>query len=547
MAENRDDMYVNRALDHTPSDTPVDPLARPLPEDSGDSTIDLKAVGDAATEEEIERTREEIEVTRTEISETVDALKEKLSPSHLMQEAKESLHDATVGRAQETAEHVMDKTREAMGVAQVKAQETWGTTQEKAQEVWGTTQETVRQTSSNLPAAVRQNPLPAILAGVGIGWMIWNAYQEGSQQRSSGGQQGTSRTSLPHESYGTQNYPYRAADLSTPPPPGSTAFPPGAAAPGTVPHAGEFSSGGTSEGGTDAMGQLQDMAHQAQGRTTDMVHQARDAAGQVTGQVQEKAGQVVDQAGQMAGQVRERAGEIVHQVQDRASELASQARTQAATATDSLQRMIDQNPVAVAAATAALGVVVGYLVPETKPEHRIMGETGGQIVEKARDTAQEVTQKVQHVAQHAMDTVKQQAQEVSTQVTDQVKEAVTETKDELKKTVEEEGLTAQGVKETVKGKASSGSSQGKSSKASGKSSGSSKKDQEDLFTTGSDQVVATDSSSLPIGDEANLRTDINPTNEGSGTLLDDEELEEEGSVADAAHASPSTSDKGPAA
>lgn len=42
--------------------------------------------------------RAEIQQTRAEMSETIDAIQEKLSPQRVMEQARETVRDATVGR-----------------------------------------------------------------------------------------------------------------------------------------------------------------------------------------------------------------------------------------------------------------------------------------------------------------------------------------------------------------------------------------------------------------------------------------------------------------
>ena len=54
----------------------------------------------SATTDEI---REQIELTRAEMSQTIDAIQERLSPSRLASDAKESVKEATVGRVRRLA------------------------------------------------------------------------------------------------------------------------------------------------------------------------------------------------------------------------------------------------------------------------------------------------------------------------------------------------------------------------------------------------------------------------------------------------------------
>lgn len=113
--------------------------------------------------------RAEIEETRAEMSETIDALQEKLSPQHLMEEAKETVRDATVGRIKDMASSATDT---ATGVA---------------------TQ--VQEGAQQAVEYVRENPWPALLIGAGVTWMLWQTQR--SQRRAPYSQSPSSRLRRP--------------------------------------------------------------------------------------------------------------------------------------------------------------------------------------------------------------------------------------------------------------------------------------------------------------------------------------------------------------
>src|SRR5947209_4082634 len=73
----------------------------------------------ASPEEDIAVVRAGIEQTRAEMSETIDAIEEKLSPSRIKQQAKETVKQATVGRASEAIHAVSETyTEKANAVSQ---------------------------------------------------------------------------------------------------------------------------------------------------------------------------------------------------------------------------------------------------------------------------------------------------------------------------------------------------------------------------------------------------------------------------------------------
>jgi ElaB/YqjD/DUF883 family membrane-anchored ribosome-binding protein len=90
--------------------------------------------------------RADIEQTRVEMSETVDAIQEKLSPQHIVEQAKETVRDATVGRIKDMASSVGET------VGDVATQ--------------------VQEGAQQAAEYVRDNPWPALLIGAGVTWML---------------------------------------------------------------------------------------------------------------------------------------------------------------------------------------------------------------------------------------------------------------------------------------------------------------------------------------------------------------------------------------
>lgn len=113
--------------------------------DSGD-TDNTDDSGDQSTTE----IRDDIEDTRARMGSTIDAIQEKLSPQRLMDEAKDTVRDATIGKAQEMASNVAD---------------------------------TAKETGSTLMDTIRDNPVPVALTAVGLGWLIWGARRKATERR----------------------------------------------------------------------------------------------------------------------------------------------------------------------------------------------------------------------------------------------------------------------------------------------------------------------------------------------------------------------------
>ena len=65
--------------------------------------------------------RSEIERTRAELGHTIDAIHDRLSPRRFMNEAKETISDATLGRAKRLAHRVTEAVQSGNGSENVSA------------------------------------------------------------------------------------------------------------------------------------------------------------------------------------------------------------------------------------------------------------------------------------------------------------------------------------------------------------------------------------------------------------------------------------------
>jgi hypothetical protein len=232
----------------------------------------------------------EIEQTREAMSETIESIGQKLDPSRLSEQAISTAREVTE-QAVSAATEVTAQAREAAAEVTVQARDAaievtkyaideakaaireladQATTAVRAstvgriEEMATYTRNTAQAAQTDLVSLVRQNPVPAALAAISLGW-LWS--------HRSGGSYGSGYSS---GSYG--DWDTRA----------------------------RYSTGGYSSdsGGTDVTGQARQMAGQA-------MDQMQERAGII----QEKAGQVQQQVGQIPAQIPMRAGQMQQQAQ----------------------------------------------------------------------------------------------------------------------------------------------------------------------------------------------------------------------------------------
>lgn len=109
-----------------------------------------------------EQLRAEIEDTRAEMSQTINEIQERLSPENVMDQVKERVREATVGKV----ERVMNKVGETIGEVT-----------EPAREVMGRAGNTIKETGRSAADVVWRNPIPVALIGLGLGMLMVRRYR----------------------------------------------------------------------------------------------------------------------------------------------------------------------------------------------------------------------------------------------------------------------------------------------------------------------------------------------------------------------------------
>ena len=106
---------------------------------------------------EASQIRAEIEDTRAEMSQTINEIQERLSPENLMQQAKETVREATIGKV----ERVMDRVGGTIAEAT-----------EPAREAMGRAGTALKETGRSVGDQVWRNPIPVALIGLGLGMLM---------------------------------------------------------------------------------------------------------------------------------------------------------------------------------------------------------------------------------------------------------------------------------------------------------------------------------------------------------------------------------------
>lgn len=174
-----------------------------------------------------------------------------------------------------------------------------------------------------------------------------------------------------------------------------------------------------------------------------------DRAGEVSERAGEIAGSARERVSELGSSARERASDIGEGARERLSDIGSRAREQGQRARGGLDRMMDENPLAVAAGVTILGLAIGLLVPESERENRLLGPTRDNLVDRAQTTAQrvkdaaleatnEVREVVREEAAYRAPEIKSSLKDAAASIGAQVKDAAGRVKEEAKLAAKEE-------------------------------------------------------------------------------------------------------------
>lgn len=227
-----------------------------------------------------------LDQTRSELAGTIGALEQRLRPKRLIDEAKEA--------AQEAASDLVHSAKASVR----------GATIGKVENMSRDMRDRVEDTRSSLMDTIRENPLPAAMAGLSLGWLMMN--------RASGS---SSRRRRRMASYGYTGYEdYRA-------------------------YGGPRYAGYESEQ-HHGVGAVVDEARE---RAAHAAERARGAAGDVA----ERAGDLADTAGEVVGRAGERAGEFAGEFGERATGAGS-----------TLWDVVSRNPIPAAMVALGFGMLM---------------------------------------------------------------------------------------------------------------------------------------------------------------------------------------------
>jgi len=298
--------------------------------------------------------RSDIERTRHEMSRTVNAIEERLSPAHFkeqitsvkehlveqIREAKAelvgSVHDAKENIKGDIADGIHDASARVRAATVGKVEHMV----DDARHMVHDAGETMKGAGSSMIDTIKENPIPAALVALGLGWLFMSNKRRMSEE--GGSYRGAGYEDVPRR---RRRGPRRLVQK-------------GARAVETAAH---------------------DVGQRVQTTARDALHGAEHAAQEV---------------GHSASHVAHDASAVGRRV-------FRQAGKQALRAERSVESTLRENPLALGAIAIAIGAAIGLALPHTEKEDQLMGAAKEKLLGKAEDIASNALHGVEDKAESA--------------------------------------------------------------------------------------------------------------------------------------------------
>lgn len=324
--------------------------------------------------------RLEIERTRAEMSRTVNEIEERLAPSRVKEQVLEQLHDAK--------ERVKSEVMADLDEAKAKVKETieeaktavHDATVGRVETMVSNAKDTMTDASNSLVETIKENPIPAAMVAVGIGWLLVSGRSSGRTRR-----RDNPRIGVRSEGdFGEYGYSYGPTSLA----------------------------GAVDRGEGIDFDREPGIGTRAARRAREVVGRGRRVAGRVVDDAQhaahdasETAQRLAHEAGETAQRLAHEAGETVstaaHQVEETGRRVIRRTGMQVRRAERTMTDGFESNPLAMGAVALAVGAAIGAALPHTRREDELLGKVRDQLVDRAQGMAREAIGKVEAAAGQA--------------------------------------------------------------------------------------------------------------------------------------------------
>jgi len=426
--------------------------------------------------------RADIERTRNRMSQRIDQIQEQLSPENLKQQAQETVNAVVQDSTAALSDYMKTNSREM---------------------------------ATGLAETIRQNPIPAALIGLGVGWLLIEGSGDKRQRpydarydRQRYYDTATGREwqateyngdAVYRPTYGTStpDQSARFASQYAQENRGQMAYSPAAnqtehsSAPAYS--AADYQSTnrsaqnrtygqGQAPGYSQAASELKEKAGELGEQISAGAEEARSRVQQVGHQAQAQAEQLREGAHSLADQARDQVDSLGHQVHDYVGQTQEQfahashkAERYVQQAGGQLQHSLQDNPLIFGGIALGIGALLGLALPATKQENQLVGATRDQVVESAKtvlhdaqeraeelvaevqpklqETTEKVVNDLSQAGRSALNDLQESGKSTLAEVKESGKQAATELSETLSETGEKAKSEAQKVANRAKDEA----------------------------------------------------------------------------------------------
>lgn len=275
-----------------------------------------------------------------------------------------------------------------------------------------------REGQSRMLDAMRDNPLPLALMGLGLGWLVVNGVREARQTRhGSASDYSGSRTGTGYGSAAGTGYArsvgggaYDSSDY--------VGY--GAAASGT----GEFGEGTYGAGGyaQSSGGHAQAGLERAGATAAGM----RARAAEMSQRVGEQARHLADTARQRVSRLGSRVSSMGSGMGSRMSDMGSRARSGASQIADRSAQTFREHPMMIGSMAFLVGAAIAASLPRTRREDELLGASRDEALRQARAVGEDAWERTKHVAERTVEAARESGQEAIEKVKDAARSSAAE-------------------------------------------------------------------------------------------------------------------------
>jgi ElaB/YqjD/DUF883 family membrane-anchored ribosome-binding protein len=153
-------------------------------------------------------------------------------------------------------------------------------------------------------------------------------------------------------------------------------------------------------------GAVKRAVHGVSGESAEVMHEARDKAASIKQSVSDTTAEAQQKVRETTDQIQQKARETTDQIQQKAGEVTEKARRLTTESMDraatQVNRLVQEQPILLAALAVAAGAVLGAALPVTDAERRHLGPAASRATARGREVADRVTGAVSGKAEEAV-------------------------------------------------------------------------------------------------------------------------------------------------